>query len=387
MARKFLTPIDLAKNEIQNGVAQNLASAPGSPVKGQFYMNTTDNTWYWWDGTVWVAAKSAAASYGNPVTEQTFGGAPANGVAVTGARSDHQHGNPSHAFSDHSTYRLDQWAVPTADVSLNSRKITSLATPTAGTDATTKDYVDNLAAGLSWKDSVRVATTANIAIATALNSGDAIDGVTLANGDRVLVKNQTAPAENGIYVVAASPARATDADLNTELEGATVFVAEGTQADTAWTMTTNAPITVGTTGLTWVQFGAGTAYTAGAGLTLTGSTFDVVAADASIVVAADSIRVGYFASGGDYGTMIEPARANHAHSGTYPGKYSTTVGGSTTAVVTHNLNTREVIVGVARNGTPFETVDCDVERTDMNNVTLRFSVAPAASEYRVTVIG
>ena len=60
MARKFLTAIDMAKNEIQNGVAQNLASAPGSPVKGQFYMNSTDNILYWWDGTAWVPAKSGS---------------------------------------------------------------------------------------------------------------------------------------------------------------------------------------------------------------------------------------------------------------------------------------------------------------------------------------
>ena len=77
------------------------------------------------------------------------------------------------------------------------------------------------------------------------------------------------------------------------MEQATVFIQEGTTlADTAWTCTTNGPITIGTTATTWAQFGAGTAYIAGNGLTLTTATFDVVAADASLVVAADSITRG-----------------------------------------------------------------------------------------------
>ena len=135
------------------------------------------------------------------------------------SRSDHHHGNPAHAFGDHSAYRLDQWAVPTADVSLNSRKLTSLATPTVGTDATNKDYVDNLSAGLAWKDSVRAATTANIT----LSAPQTVDTVSVIAGDRVLVKNQTTPSQNGIYVVAAGAwTRATDADTSDELVNATV---------------------------------------------------------------------------------------------------------------------------------------------------------------------
>lgn len=111
-------------------------------------------------------------------------------------------------------------------------------------------------AGTSWKEKVRVATTANGTLASAFENGDTIDGVVLATGDRILLKNQTAGAENGIYVVAASgaPTRANDADSSDELVNATVKVSEGTiNADTEWQCTTNATITVNTTALTWVM--------------------------------------------------------------------------------------------------------------------------------------
>jgi hypothetical protein len=113
-----------------------------------------------------------------------------------------------------------------------------------------------------FKDSCRVATTANITIATALNNGDSIDGVTLVTGDRVLVKNQTTGSENGIYVVAASPARATDFDSNAEVtSGVIVAVAEGTAGgDKIYMLTTNDTITVGTTSLTFATVGGGGAF-------------------------------------------------------------------------------------------------------------------------------
>lgn len=104
-----------------------------------------------------------------------------------------------------------------------------------------------------FKEPCRVATTVNVTIATALNSGDAVDGVTLANGDRVLVANQTTASQNGIYVVSASPARSTDADAAGELNGGTqVYIQEGTvYGDRVMRITTNGSITPGTTAHTW----------------------------------------------------------------------------------------------------------------------------------------
>jgi len=108
---------------------------------------------------------------------------------------------------------------------------------------------------LGWTAPCRAATTANITIATALNAADVLDGVTLAAGDRVLVKDQTAGAENGVYVVAASPARASDYATSANIAGSVVVVSEGTRnADSSWICTTNAPITVGTTALVFTVF-------------------------------------------------------------------------------------------------------------------------------------
>lgn len=186
------------------------------------------------------------------------------------------------------TSRLDQMAVPTGSVSMNSQKITSLLDPTSAQDAATKAYVDSVAQGLDVKSSVVVATTANIT----LSGTQTIDGVAVIAGDRVLVKNQTTTSANGVYVVAAgSWTRSTDADAWTELVSAFLFVEKGTtQADTGWVCTVDPGGTIDTTAVTFSQFSSAGNYVAGNGLTLTGTTFDVgTASSARIVVNSDNI--------------------------------------------------------------------------------------------------
>ena len=189
----------------------------------------------------------------------------------------------------------------TADQSHGGFKITSLADPTADQDGATKAYVDSVASGLDVKKSVRVATTANGALATAYENGDTVDGVVLATGDRILIKDQTTGSENGIYTVNAvgSPTRATDADSSSEVTaGMFTFVAEGTtNADTGWVLTTNDASTLGTTALVFTQFTGTGSITAGAGLTKTGSTLDVGAGD-GITVNADDVAVNTTAIAG-----------------------------------------------------------------------------------------
>lgn len=120
-----------------------------------------------------------------------------------------------------------------------------------------------------WKQSCRAATTANITISTALNNADTLDGVTLATGDRVLVKNQSTGAQNGIYIVGVTPARSVDFSASSEIVGSVVVVTEGTaNADTAWNCTTTAPITVGTTALVFAAFGGGSATVTSVALTV-----------------------------------------------------------------------------------------------------------------------
>lgn len=133
--------------------------------------------------------------------------------------------------------------------------------------------------GLDVKESVRAASTGNVDIATALENGDALDGVTLATGDRVLLKDQTTPSQNGIYVVVASGAasRATDADDDSEVTANMfVWVEEGTaNADSGWVLTTNDDIVVDTTALTFAQFTGLGQVTAGDGLAKSGNTLNV----------------------------------------------------------------------------------------------------------------
>lgn len=201
--------------------------------------------------------------------------------------------------------------------------------------------------GWKWKDPVRAATTANIT----LSGAQTIDTVSVVAGDRVLVKNQTAGSANGIYVVSAGAwARATDFDLASEVLLATVFVSEGAQGNSGWTMTTDAPITLGTTALVWAQTTGGTSLTAGAGILISGG---VITADPAVVVRK------YSASIGD--------------------------GTATTLTVTHNLNTQDVIVSVREVSTN-AVVIADVVANGVNTVQLTFAVAPTTGQYRATVV-
>ena len=167
----------------------------------------------------------------------------------------------------------------TGAIAMGTNKITGLGTPTDGTDAATKNYVDSAAQGIDWKASVRAATTAAVTLASDLENGDTLDGVTLATGDRVLVKNQSTGSENGIYVVKSSgaPDRSTDADTGAELtSNFAVFVEEGTvNADQGYTLTNNGSITIGTTALTFTQFTGLGQIIAGTGLDKTGNTLDI----------------------------------------------------------------------------------------------------------------
>jgi len=132
--------------------------------------------------------------------------------------------------------------------------ITLHADPSSAMHAVTKQYVDAIAVNLGKRARVRAATTANIAISTALNNGDSLDSVVLATGDLVLVKNQTAPAENGVYVVGAVPARAVEFDSYNEHPGSLIAVAEGTaNADALYLCTSNDGGTLGVTAIVFTQ--------------------------------------------------------------------------------------------------------------------------------------
>lgn len=425
MARNFSSAIDLHQAEIRNAVAQNLAAAPGTPVEGQFYYDTVSHQLFWRSNSAWVAASGGtptgaaggdlAGTFPNPtigakkvVTAAIADGAVgslqiadgsitatdiaaaagilktqlaslgivdadiAAGAAISKAKlaalaivDGDVAGGAAIAFT--------KLATPTGDVSWGSHKITNLLDPTGPQDAATKNYVDASAQGLDFKSSVRVATTVNGTLASAFANAQAVDGVTLATGDRILIKNQTTASENGIYTVnaAGAPTRATDADASGELSvGALTFVESGTvNGGQQWIMTAQSatPWVPASSGSTWTQFSGASALTAGAGLTATGNVF-AVGAGAGIIVNADNITI-------DTAVVVR--------------KFAQAIGdGVTTAiVVTHNLGTQDVQVVVANASSPFEEWTVETEHTSVNTVTLRFTTAPTTGQFRVTVQG
>lgn len=146
--------------------------------------------------------------------------------------------------------------VATVDVSLDTdATLAANSDDKIATQKATKTYVDNKVAGLSWKQAVRAGATANIT----LSGAQTIDGVSVVAGDRVLVKSQSTASQNGIYLAASAGwTRAADADSGTELVNASCYISEGaTLADTQWTCSTNAPITVGSTSLAFAQLTSG----------------------------------------------------------------------------------------------------------------------------------
>lgn len=363
---KFLAGIDLVKSQIKNALAHIIAGDASSPSDAQFWYNSSTN-------------KFRGRANGANVTFVNDGGdlsaaSVANSKLITNPldRGNHTSSQTASTISDFDTQvrtnRLDQLAAPTADVSLNSHKLTGVSTPVSSTDAANKGYVDTAVTGLSWKQAVRAASATNVVLASAVENGDTFGGVTLVTGDRVGLFGQTAPAENGLYVVNASgaPTRTTDADVAAELLGAAVMVEEGTNQNTQWIMTTDGAITVNTTGLTWTQFGGGTTYTAGAGLTLASTTL-AVGQGTGIIVNPDDIAV-------DPTYVVRKYAANIGN------------GALTTITVNHALNTTDVTFSI-KTVSDGSIVYADVIVVDANNISVTFDVAPTTNQYRVTVHG
>lgn len=245
----------------------------------------------------------------------------------------------------------------------------TVPTPTNATDAATKGYVDNAVQGLSWKQAVRVATTTNGTLASAYENGDTIDGVTLATGDRILIKDQSTGSENGIYTVNASgaPTRALDANTSAEVDSMTVYVEQGTaNADTVWTLTTNDP-TLDSTALVFAQINGGAVPQA----TTTTQGKVELATQAEAEAKTDPDRA------------VTPASL-----ATFARKYTGTIGnGSATSIaVTHGLGTQYVTAQVF-DATSNLLVECDITLTSSTQTTFDFAVAPTTNQYRVVITG
>lgn len=260
-----------------------------------------------------------------------------------------------------------------AALNANSQKITNLATPTADGDAANKLYVDNAVAGLDWKASANLLASSNVALSGSTGSLT-IDGhATLTathNGYRILLTGQTTDTEKGLYTYNDAGSgytltRPTDADAYAELVGFAIFIMEGTTyANTSWVQSNHYLTSFASQ--SWVQFSGAGAYTAGSGLTQTGTTFNV-GAGTGITVNANDVAI-------DTSVVAR--------------KYTALVGnGTLTSIpVTHSLGNQYVTAQVF-DASSNTLVDCDVTLTSSSQVTLGFAVAPTSNQYRVVVIG
>jgi hypothetical protein len=209
-------------------------------------------------------------------------GSGATSIAVTLANSGVAAGTYNNVATEVRPFTVDAKGRVTAmgaavTITPAWASVTSKPTTLAGfgiTDAYTKAEVDNLLEGLDIQPSVKAATTANIT----LSGPQTVDGVSLVAGDRVLVKDQSTPSQNGAYIVAAGAwTRAVGYDSSAEITpGSFFFVEQGTvNADSGWVLTTDGTVTVGTTALTFSQFSGAGSISAGTGLSKTGNTISL----------------------------------------------------------------------------------------------------------------
>lgn len=251
----------------------------------------------------------------------------------------------------------------------NEARILNLLDPTLAQHPATKAYVDGAVEGLAWKDSVRVASVANLTLS---GPGATIDGITMATNDRVLVKDQTTQSQNGLYLwngAAVAMTRTADASTFAELEQAVVTVEEGSSAGSTFRQT-QVNGTIDTNNVLWSAFG-----TSAPAASETTSGIAELATQAETDTGTDDLRI------------VTPLKL--ANSSGRKRKFTQTFGdgSATTFNIDHNFATRDVSVEVYRNSGSYDSVIVDVARPTTNRVTLTFVSAPSASAFNVVVLG
>lgn len=382
-----LTQQDFNLIPLLNVVAEPIAGSavPSSTNVGRFYRNTTTGNFEYVLNSSTVVHLTASGTIVDADIE------PSAAIAISKLavnpldRANHIGTQLADTVSDFdsqvNTHHPNDLALMTTDLNFNGHKGADAADPTIATDLATMQWVQNaISAAISghdWKDSVRVATggkssQGNVTIAS---PGANIDGVALSAGDRVLLAAQTTASQNGIYDYngsAMAMTRSADANDAGEISyGTSVAVVAGSNSDSIAMVSTQDPITLGTTALSFIFMANGTTYVQGTGITITGATI------------ALSVPVS-IANGGTGSTTAAAARtALDVPQRGFAGDVGTLTAGVGTDVV-HNLGTLDVVAQVYRKSDG-ATVSIGVTRKDVNTVTITSSVAVTSGTLRVVV--
>lgn len=258
-----------------------------------------------------------------------------------------------------------------ADLDMQSTsRLTNLLDPTVAQHAATKAYVDATVEGLNWKDSARVASTANITITA---PGATIDGITMATNDRMLLKNQTNGQDNGIYIwngAASTATRSLDMNVAAEVEAAVVYIEEGTvNDDTTWRQTTP-NVTLGTTVLVWSAFG-----TAAPAASEGTAGIAELATQAETNTGTDDLRI------------VTPLKLKTQNFLVQKSTQTFGDGAATSFDLTHGLAADKILdVTVFETGGTFREVMCEIQHLSTTQVRVLASPAPASGALTLVVL-